>query len=118
MTKNADTESREFSVVFGEESPFSRPTFIIHLNEDYPNTLPISTWRQNPSNEISPQIRNSESGREPPVFGDTLINSAALLSLGARFLPSQDPAHVLFERRQKRLSSQWSAGTLVGTQDF
>ena len=39
-------------------------------------------------------------------------------SLGSWFLPSQDPAQLLFERRQKRLLSQWSAGMLVGTQDF
>jgi hypothetical protein len=38
-------------------------------------------------------------------------------SLGAGFLPSQDPARVLFERRRKRLVSQRSAGALVGTQE-
>ena len=39
-------------------------------------------------------------------------------SLGAGFLPPQDPAQVLFQRRQKRLVSWRSAGMLVGTEQF
>ena len=38
------------------------------------------------------------------------------LSFGAGFLPSQNPAWVLFEPRQKRFVSQRSADILVGTQ--
>ena len=52
----------------------------------------------------------------PWVPGDTYLTPRP--SLGPRFLPSQDPAQLLFERRQKRLFSQWSAGMLVGTQEF
>ena len=57
----------------------------------------------------------------PWVAGDTIRNSRVPgtpvvnrggLPLGSWFLPSQDPAQLLFERRQKRLLFQWSAGLL------
>jgi hypothetical protein len=39
-------------------------------------------------------------------------------SLRSGFLPSKDPAQILFERRKKRLLSKRSTGVLVGTQEF
>src|SRR5271166_5918201 len=39
-------------------------------------------------------------------------------SLGAGFLPPQDPAQILLQRRQKGLVAQWAPSVLVGAKEF
>ncbi len=48
-----------------------------------------------------------------PDSGDALLYLVLRLSLRAGFLPSQNSAKILFERREKFLVSQWSSGTRV-----
>jgi len=63
--------------------------------------------------EVNKEYAESLRAFDPDMIGTPY--STPRPSLGAGFLPSWNPPQVMFERRQKRRSSQWSAGMLVGT---
>src|ERR1017187_1110313 len=63
----------------------------------------------------SPAHRARTPGRSVRGSGHTILNSAAF---PWALVSAVSGSCLLFERRRKCLHSQWSAGMLVGTQDF